>query len=536
MRLITTLLLLTALAVAPRAAAGAVEDAIAAFDSAPSAANANNFFNLLDEEDFLDENTHFSTSTPADSLNRTVWYWASEWFYDCQDYDSALAYALKALPLYRYDDCNKADCLNIMGIIYLRLGDFANAADYARRSVAIELRGNDPDHISSSMNTLAGIYLAANQLSDAECYILQGLEYAARANNDARHAILLGMASEVYHKLGDNERALAYARRAFDKDSVADRTYRMAIRRSQMASALAGLERNTEAEAAYRAAIPVLREAHNLHSLAIDLNQLGFVLIALDRHAEAIPLFSEAASLLADMGDLYNCLHSHRGLYESYWSINPDSARIELTRFNTLRDSLYSTATAETLARYTAEFGNEQLQIENENIRDAHRRDIFIGIAIILLIIASAVALSIRYRRRRNALIREIADIKRSIASPVAPITNTPVDASESFRQSVVNAVNSGIASGSISVAHIASQLNMSEQTFRRRVREATGDSPKIFITAIQMERAARLICEDIDRPISDIASLCGFDDASAFSHAFKRVYGCSPSQYRNSH
>ncbi|MGM9860405.1 MAG: helix-turn-helix domain-containing protein [Muribaculaceae bacterium] len=535
MRLITTLLLIVALAVAPRAAAGAVEDAIAAFDSAPSAANANSFFNHLAEEEFLDENIHFAMATPADSLNRTVWYWASEWFYDCQDYDSALAYALKALPLYRYDDCYKADCLNITAIIYLRLGDFANAADYARRSVAIELRGDDPDRISSSMNTLAGIYLAADQLSDAECYILQGLEYAARANNDARHAILLGMASEVYHKLGDNERALAYARRAFDKDSVADRTYRMAIRRSQMASALAGLGRNAEAEAAYRAAIPVLREARNFHSLAIDLNQLGFVLLALDRHSEAIPLFSEAATLLADMGDLYNCLHSHRGLYESYWSINPDSARIELTRFNTLRDSLYSTATAETLARYTAEFGNEQLQIENENIRDAHRRDIFIGIAIIIAIVAVALVLLYRHRCQRRALIREIADIKRSINSTV-PITNTPVDATESFRQAVVNAVNAGIAAGNLGVAHLASQLNMSEQTFRRRVREATGDSPKMFITAIQMERAARLICEDIDRPISDIASLCGFDDASAFSHAFKRVYGCSPSQYRNSH
>lgn len=535
MRLITTLLLLTALAVAPRAAAGAVEDAIAAFDSTPSAANANSFFNHLDEEKFLDEKIHFSKATPADSLNRTVWYWVSEWFYDCQDYDNALAYALKALPLYRYDDCNKADCLNIMGIIYLRLGDFANAAEYARRSVAIELHGDDPDRISSVMNTLAGIYLAANQLSDAECYILQGLEYAARANNDARHAILLGMASEVYHKLGDNERALAYARRAFDKDSVAERTYRMAIRRSQMASALAGLGRYTEAEAAYRAAIPVLREARNLHSLAIDLNQLGFVLIALNRHSEAIPLFSEAASLLDDMGDLYNCLHSHRGLYESYWSINPDSARIELARFNTLRDSLYSTATAETLARYTAEFGNEQLQIENENIRDAHHRDIFIGIAIIITVVAVALVLLYRHRRQRRALMREIADIKRSINSTVT-ISNSPVDASESFRQSVVNAVNAGIASGNIGVSHLASQLNMSEQTFRRRVREATGDSPKMFITAIQMERAARLICEDIDRPISDIASLCGFDDASAFSHAFKRVYGCSPSQFRNSH
>ena len=535
MRLIFTLLLLILPAVAPHAAAGAVEDAIAAFDSKPSVANANSFFNRLAEEEFLDEEVHFSAATPTDSITRTVCYWASEWYYDCQDYDNALDYALKALPLYRYDNCDKADCLSIIAIIYMRQGNFTNAADYARRNIAIELRGDDPDRISSAMNTLAGIYLAANQLSDAECYILQGLEYAARADNDSRHAILLGMASEVYHKLGNDEQALDYARQAFDKDSVAGRTSRMAIRRSQMASALAGLGRYAEAEAAYRAAIPVLRASRNLHSLAIDLNQLGFVLVALNRHSEAIPLFNEAAVILADMGDLYNCLHSRRGLYESYWTINPDSARIELTRFNALRDSLYSTATAETLARYSAEFDNIQLQIENENIRDAHRRDLFIGIGIIIAIIAVVITILYRHHKQRRALMREIADIRRSLTVTATP-GDAPGDPSETFCQSVVNAVNAGIASGNIGVAHIASQLNMSEQTFRRRVHETTGKSPKMFITAIQMERATRLICDQPDCPISDIAALCGFDDASAFSHAFKRVYGCSPSQYRNSH
>ena len=44
--------------------------------------------------------------------------------------------------------------------LYVRLSDFKQAANYARQSVEIELKGGDHDRISSSMNTLAGIYMA----------------------------------------------------------------------------------------------------------------------------------------------------------------------------------------------------------------------------------------------------------------------------------------------------------------------------------------------------------------------------------------
>jgi AraC-like DNA-binding protein len=35
---------------------------------------------------------------------------------------------------------------------------------------------------------------------------------------------------------------------------------------------------------------------------------------------------------------------------------------------------------------------------------------------------------------------------------------------------------------------------------------------------------------------ITEIAYKCGFEDATSFSRAFRRLYGMSPSMYRNEH
>lgn len=97
----------------------------------------------------------------------------------------------------------------------------------------------------------------------------------------------------------------------------------------------------------------------------------------------------------------------------------------------------------------------------------------------------------------------------------------------------VIEVVRSGMAKGEVSVTAVASKLNMGEQTFRRRFVCETGQQPKMFITAIQMDLAARLLLQDSSRPVGEVARECGFDEASAFSHAFKKAYACSPTQYR---
>ena len=47
----------------------------------------------------------------------------------------------------------------------------------------------------------------------------------------------------------------------------------------------------------------------------------------------------------------------------------------------------------------------------------------------------------------------------------------------------------------------------MSTQTFRRRLMAVTGESPKAFISAIQMELAAKLLKDHPDMTISQIAN-----------------------------
>ena len=520
------------------------------FNKTPNAATANRFFDELQKAEFTDEKITFANNTPIDSLRQQVWYWAAEWLYDQQQYEQAEQYALKALPKYHPANPEKADCLNTLGCIYIRLSDFKQAANYAKQSVEIEMKGGDHDRIASSMNTLAGIYMAGYQAKEAEQIILQAIDHINQVDNPGRKAIILGMASEIYHTLGNDSKALPYAEQAIDIEQQLGRKPKLAIRLSQKGAALLGLHRYKEAEDIYRLILPEFKEMGDYHSYAIALNHLGMSLLCQKRQQEAIPYYRQAAELFSKMGDLYNEIHAHRGLYESYWDINPDSAKIELDYFDLLKDSLYTNATAEALSRYNAEFGNDQLQQENEEVRSAYQRTIIIAIVVLLIVIALAWLIvyntRLREKRRIEALMQEISLLRTKMVQTTPQTTSeekgTEVPAiSESnegrlFLMRVIDVVNDGFADRQWSVEVIASKLNMSVQTFRRRLMATAGESPKAFISAIQMEKAGKLLTEHPDMPIVDVAFKCGFDEASSFTHTFKRIYGLTPSQYRERH
>ena len=540
---------ITALAQQP-----AVEKALDDYNRAPSVEAANRFFSLLDQEEFTEEKIHFSPRVPADSLRQQVWYWASEWFYDKQDYTQSKDYGLKALKLYHGSSDSKADCLNLLGCIYVRLGDFKNAADYAKQCLNIDMASGDHDRISSSMNTLAGIYMAAHQADEAEKLIVQAINHADLANNPARKAVLLGTASEIYHSLTQEEKALDYAQQAYDLEQKLGRSLPAAYRLDQKASALMGLKRYEEAEKALRQAIPVMREQGDLHSLAIASNHLGTCLIWQKRNDEAFPFFREAADLLVKMGDPVNEMYSRRGLCLSQWESNPDSARSELNRFNFLKDSLYSSESAEALARLNAEFGNDQLTLANEQERYAHIRDLVIAALLLVLLAAGAWWIIRRQRHRQqqhiNKLMREIerlnaegeaaraamassqesvTDVEEALPDEPAP---TIVGVTENeFLTRVIDFVNDHLEQGDFGLENMADHFAMSVSTLRRRLQDATGVSPKSYIQAIQMQHACNLL--DSGLQIADVAMQCGFTEPGSFTRTFKRVLGLTPTQYR---
>ena len=388
--------------------AGTVETLLSQFVQQPTTDHANRFFKELLKLEFVDEPVSFSSATPADSLRQQVFYWAGEWFYDQQQYRQAEQYALKALPLYHVED-QKADCLNLLAITYIRLSDHANAAKYAKLCYALDEKSGDADRISSSLNTLSAIYMGANQPREAEKYVLKGIEMAEKANNPGRMAILQAMASEVYHAMGDDQKALPHIERAYEIDSLAGQEGRMMVRLAQKASVLLGLHDYRQAEQVLGRVIPFFRKVGDRQSLAISQNKMGMALLSQHREAEAVSYYREAAESFSQMGDIYNEVHARRGLYESLWKTDPDAAKAELDRFNDLKDSIYSVTTAESLAHYNAEFGNDWLQVENHAERQARQRAIVIGVVIALLLAAltAAVWIVMRRRNRKQSRINE---------------------------------------------------------------------------------------------------------------------------------
>lgn len=86
------------------------------------------------------------------------------------------------------------------------------------------------------------------------------------------------------------------------------------------------------------------------------------------------------------------------------------------------------------------------------------------------------------------------------------------------------------LSAGVLDVEAVAQRLAMSARTLKRRL-SAEGTSYSELLDRERQERAEQLLAGS--RAVKEIASLLGFADAAAFSHAFTRWTGLSPSQWR---
>jgi AraC-like DNA-binding protein len=81
-------------------------------------------------------------------------------------------------------------------------------------------------------------------------------------------------------------------------------------------------------------------------------------------------------------------------------------------------------------------------------------------------------------------------------------------------------------------VADLAAAVSMSRSSFAMRFRALVGLPPLDYLVRWRMQIAARAL-RRTDRTVADIGSELGYTSESAFSNAFKRVLGQSPSRYR---
>ena len=101
--------------------------------------------------------------------------------------------------------------------------------------------------------------------------------------------------------------------------------------------------------------------------------------------------------------------------------------------------------------------------------------------------------------------------------------------AKSSFTTRVENAIAPLLPHGTARAASIAAEFGMSDRTFARRLAEE-GHTFSQLLDRLRLELARRYLVDD-RLAISKVAWLLGYKEAGAFSHAFRRWTGKSPSE-----
>lgn len=81
-----------------------------------------------------------------------------------------------------------------------------------------------------------------------------------------------------------------------------------------------------------------------------------------------------------------------------------------------------------------------------------------------------------------------------------------------------------------ISIPLLARQVGMSESSFSRHFKTATGETPVEYLLKLRLQDAADKICNGMS--VSEAAYCSGFSDGNYFSRIFKKKYGISPLKF----
>lgn len=87
----------------------------------------------------------------------------------------------------------------------------------------------------------------------------------------------------------------------------------------------------------------------------------------------------------------------------------------------------------------------------------------------------------------------------------------------------------------SLSLGQLAEVFHYERSYLGKEIKKYTGVSFTELITGCRLQIAHSLL-ENSKKSIEEIAALSGYQSADHFSRTFKKVYSCSPSDYRKQH
>ena len=374
-------------------------------------------------------------------------------------------------------------------------------------------------------------------------------------NDQGRYAEVIPLAQRILDRLVHYEQhASAYAEDSYRlswSDSPADRDRYIDFSRAQANGFLAGAYAMTGDTPHARECLSRFNQSGYGHSLG-GRRMIIPAQMALGMYDEAMATSDEVAYRMGrdTINDDYAVILRDRAIVarakghvvEAYNLMNRHANLVKV-----LSDSLHASEAHDYAARYHAQ--EQELKIQEAEAA-SRMKSIIIGVIVLLFFIASVI--SFYYRRQRQIISEKNRALVRMInGTPfVAPVdeiegaedTDEVSDSEESEDTSALfETIDTTIrtehlyANVSLQRQDVCTRFCITRHTLNNLLAQHVGSSsfPQ-YINNIRMEEALPLLRDNASMTIAAIATAVGFTPAN-FREQFKRQYGVTPQEYRQS-
>lgn len=119
-----------------------------------------------------------------------------------------------------------------------------------------------------------------------------------------------------------------------------------------------------------------------------------------------------------------------------------------------------------------------------------------------------------------------------STSTIIKPSEVTAVSVDKTFLDKVIKTIENNFEDEKFSVDKLADGMNMSVSQLTRKLNALIDQPPGQLIRSFRLQRAADLLKQN-SGTVAEICYKVGFNDQAYFSRAFKKQFGCSPSEYK---
>lgn len=119
-----------------------------------------------------------------------------------------------------------------------------------------------------------------------------------------------------------------------------------------------------------------------------------------------------------------------------------------------------------------------------------------------------------------------------SASTIIKPSEVTVQSIDQIFLDKVFNTIEKHFENEQFSIENLADEMNMSVSQLNRKLNALIDQPPGQLIRSFRLQRAADLLRQNAGS-VAEICYRVGFNDQAYFSRAFKKQFGCSPTDYK---